>query len=48
MEKYKKLRDKKITKYGNCDSILIKEFLGQESVFLLQNMFPTIFYIILL
>ena len=42
VEKYKKIRDKKIKKYGNCDSILIKKFLGQDSVFLLQNMFPTI------
>ncbi len=42
VEKYKKLRNDKIKKYGNCDSILIKEFLGKESVFLLQNMFPTI------
>lgn len=42
VEKYKKLRNEKIKKYGNCDSILIKEFLGKESVFLLQNMFPTI------
>jgi len=42
VEKYRDLRNKKIEKYGNCDSILIKEFLGKESVFLLQNMFPTI------
>lgn len=42
VEKYKKLRDAKIEKYGNCDTILIKKFLGKESAFLLQNMFPTI------
>lgn len=42
VEKYKKIRDKKIYKYGNCDTILIKKFLGKDSVFLLQNMFPTI------
>lgn len=42
VEKYKKIRESKIAKYGNCDTILIKEFLGKESVFLLQNMFPTI------
>ena len=42
VEKYKKIRDKKIHKYGNCDTILIKKFLGKDSVFLLQNMFPTI------
>lgn len=42
VEKYKRIRDEKIKKYGNCDTILIKEFLGKDSVFLLQNMFPTI------
>ena len=42
VEKYKKVRDSKIKKYGKCDTILIKQFLGKESVFLLQNMFPTI------
>ncbi len=42
VEKYKRLREEKIQRYGNCDTILIKKFLGKESVFLLQNMFPTI------
>lgn len=42
VEKYKALRDAKIKKYGSCDTILIRKFLGKESVFLLQNMFPTI------
>ena len=42
VEKYKKIRDLKIKKYGNCDTILIKKFLGKNTVFLLQNMFPTI------
>ena len=42
VEKFKKLREQKLAKYGNCDTILIKKFLGKESVFLLQNMFPTI------
>lgn len=42
VEKYKKIRDEKIKKYGSCDTILIRKFLGKESVFLLQNMFPTI------
>ena len=42
VEKYKIIRDNKIKKYGNCDTILIKKFLGKNSVFLLQNMFPTI------
>ena len=42
VEKYNKIRNDKIKKYGNCDTILIKKFLGKDSVFLLQNMFPTI------
>ena len=42
VEKYKKIREDKIKRYGSCDTILIKKFLGKESVFLLQNMFPTI------
>ena len=42
VDKYKKIRDEKIKKYGSCDTILIKKFLGKESVFLIQNMFPTI------
>lgn len=42
VEKYKLIRDKKIEKYGSCDTILIKKFLGKDAVFLLQNMFPTI------
>lgn len=42
VKKYKVIRDEKIKKYGSCDTILIKKFLGKNSVFLLQNMFPTI------
>ncbi len=42
IDKYKRIREEKIKKYGKCDTILIKRFLGKESVFLLQNMFPTI------
>ena len=42
VEKYQKIREAKIKKFGNCDAILIKKFLGKNTVFLLQNMFPTI------
>ena len=42
VDKYKTIRDLKIEKYGSCDTILIKKFMGKDSVFLLQNMFPTI------
>ena len=39
VEKYKKIIDKKISKYGRCDTILIREVLGTEAVILLQNAF---------
>ena len=42
VEKYKRIRDKKVEKYWSCDTILIKKFLGKDAVFLLQNMFPII------
>lgn len=42
VDKYKKIRSDKIKKYGSCDTILIRKFLGKDAVFLLQNMFPTI------
>ena len=32
----------KIKKYGRCDTILIREVLGEESAILLQNAFPTL------
>ena len=42
VEKYKKIIDKKIKKYGKCDTILVREILGNDSVILLQNAFPTL------
>ena len=42
VEKYKKIIDKKMQKYGRCDTILIREILGKDSVILLQNAFPTL------
>lgn len=42
VDKYKKIIDKKISKYGKCDTILIREILGNESAILLQNAFPTL------
>ena len=42
VEKYTKIIDKKIKKYGRCDTILIREILGKDSVILLQNAFPTL------
>ncbi len=42
VEKYKKIIDQKNKKYGRCDTILIREILGKDSVILLQNAFPTL------
>ena len=42
VDKYKKIVDKKMKKYGRCDTILIREILGKDSVILLQNAFPTL------
>lgn len=42
VEKYKKIIDKKTQKYGRCDTILIRQILGKDSVILLQNAFPTL------
>ena len=42
VEKYQKIIDKKANKYGRCNTILIREILGKDSVILLQNAFPTL------
>ena len=42
VDKYKKIVDKKVNKYGRCDTILIREILGKESAILIQNAFPTL------
>lgn len=42
VEKYKKIINKKIEKYGFCNTILIREILGKEHAILLQNAFPTL------
>ena len=42
VDKYKKIINNKMNKYGRCDTILIKEILGKDSVILLQNAFPTL------
>lgn len=42
VEKYKKIIDNKMQKYGRCDTILIRQILGKDSVILLQNSFPTL------
>ena len=42
VEKYQKIIDKKIEKYGFCNTILIREIAREQSVILLQNAFPTL------
>lgn len=40
VEKYKKIIDIKMKKYGFCNTILIREIMGAEHAILLQNAFP--------
>ncbi len=40
VEKYKKVVEKKIQKYGKCNTIIIGRFAGKENAFLIQNAFP--------
>lgn len=42
VEKYQKIIDKKIEKYGSCRTIMIRKIAGQDSAILLQNAFPTL------
>jgi len=39
-DKYKKIHDKQVCKYGRCLTIVLGEFGGSPAAFLLQNMFP--------
>ena len=42
VDKYKKIIDSKIKKYGFCNTILIDKFLEREHAILLQNAFSTL------
>ena len=42
VEKYKKIVDTKLKRYGRCDTILIRQILGKDTAILLQNAFPTL------
>ena len=42
IEKYKKIIDKKIEKYGFCNTIIIRKIAGEYAAILLQNAFPTL------
>ena len=46
VDKFQKIYNTKIDKYGKCDTILFGEVLGYEKAFLIQNMCPaSILYI---
>ena len=42
VDKYQKIVDSKIKRYGFCNSIIIDEFLEKKQVILIQNAFPTL------
>ncbi len=42
VSKYQKIIDKKIEKYGFCNTILIEQIFDEDSAILLQNAFPTL------
>lgn len=42
LEKYQKIVDRKIKKYGSCDTILIRKILNNDVAILIQNAFPTL------
>lgn len=41
-EKYKKIEQSKIKKYGKCYNYVFDNLIGKKQVFLIQNMFPTL------
>jgi hypothetical protein len=41
-EKYKRIVEQKINKYGKCNTIVLGKFAGKNNAFLIQNMFPII------
>lgn len=42
VDKYKKIVNNKIKKYGFCNTILIEKIFEEESAILIQNTFPTL------
>ena len=42
VDKYQKIIDKKIEKYGFCNTIIIRKIAGNDAAILLQNAFPTL------
>ena len=42
VEKYQKIIDNKIEKYGFCNTIIIRKIADEDAAILLQNAFPTL------
>ena len=42
VDKYRKIIDKKIKKYGFCNTIIIRRLANEDVAILLQNAFPTL------
>ena len=42
VDKYQKIINTKISKYGNCRSIMISDIANKKSVILIQNAFPVL------
>ena len=42
VEKYKKIVDKKVVRFGFCNTILIEKVFDKKTAILLQNAFPTL------
>lgn len=42
VEKYKGIIEKKVKRYGKCNTIIIGKFAGRDNAFLIQNAFPVI------
>ena len=42
VDKYKRIIDKKIKRYGFCNTILIRNVISKPCAILLQNAFPTL------
>lgn len=42
VDKYQRIIEKKIKKYGFCNTIIIRKIAGENAAILLQNAFPTL------
>ena len=42
VEKYRKIKEQKVKKYGFCNTIIIANILDKEAAILIQNAFPTL------